>query len=191
MIKQNIKLDLGSGLRKNEGFLTVDWTNDTHPDIVWDLNEFPYPWGDGSVDEIEMSHCLEHLDKAFLVMKELHRILSPEGILHIKVPHFSRGFTHAEHTHGFDVTFPTYFNPLFKTSGYYGFEFACTKMELHWESFFHLMPYMGYGPVAIAICKVLNLVISFFANLSPGFCSRIWCFWVGGFNEIEFVFVKK
>ncbi len=186
-----LKLDLGSGERKKKGFSSVDWTNETKPDFVCDLNIFPYLWKDNSVEEIEMSHCLEHLEKPLKVMRELHRILKPGGVLHVKVPHFSRGFTHAEHEHGFDVTFPTYFNPKFKTSGYYGFEFECIKMELHWEVFFHLMPYMGFGAISIAIVRVLNTFISFFANLSPGLCSRIWCFWVGGFNEIEFVFIAK
>jgi SAM-dependent methyltransferase len=185
-----MKINFGSGEHALPGYINVDWQEGPNTDVVHDLNVFPYPWKDNSVEEIEMSHCLEHLDRVFAVMKELHRIMAPGGRLHIKVPHFSRGFTHAEHTHGFDVTFPTYFNPKFKTSGYYGFELICEKMELHWEAFFHLMPYMGYGPITIGAVRAVSAVISFFANLAPGFCSRIWCFWVGGFNEIEFVFRK-
>ncbi|MHA2033632.1 MAG: class I SAM-dependent methyltransferase, partial [Candidatus Kariarchaeaceae archaeon] len=39
---------------------------------------------------------------------------------------------------------------------------------------------------------VLGYFLDFFANLSPYFCSRFWCYWVGGFEEISFVFkVKK
>lgn len=185
-----MKLDLGAGDRKKAGFLTVDWTPLTSPDVVHDLNVFPYPWADNSIEYIEMSHCLEHLDKTFKVMQELHRVLKPGGILHIKVPHFSRGFTHAEHEHGFDINFPLYFNATKKLSGYYGFEFECLKNELHWEAHFHLMPEAGYGKGAIAIIRTLSTVISFFANLSPMLCNRIWCFWVGGFSEIEFVFKK-
>ena len=50
---------------------------------------------------------------------------------------------------------------------------------------------VGYGKSTIFIFRIINKIISFFANLSPGFCSRIWCFWVGGFEEIEFNFVCK
>ena len=76
-----------------------------------DLNHLPYPFRDAAFDVIEASHVIEHLDRPFAVMKELHRLLKPGGVLHIKVPHFSRGFTHAEHAHGFDVTFPLYLKP--------------------------------------------------------------------------------
>ena len=120
-------------------------------------------------------------------MKELHRILKPHGKLLIKVPHFSRGFAHTEHNHGFDITFPLYFKKEFKP-GYFGVDFELEKMEMQWLVFFHLMPYMGYSPTFISLLKVANKIVSFFANLNMAFCARIWCFWVGGFDQIEFKF---
>lgn len=173
------------------GFINVDWQKGPDTDVVHDLNVFPYPWPDNSVTRIEMSHCLEHLDKPFNVMKELHRIMALKGILHIKVPHFSRGFTHAEHAHGFDVTFPLYFDPSFTKSGYYGVPFKLESLRISWIAFFHLLPYMGYRKVTIALLRGANAVISGLANLSPTFASRIWCYWVGGFDEIAFVFRKE
>jgi len=189
--KKEIKVNLGSGEYKKKDYINVDWNKDDKPDVIHDLNSLPYPFEESSVDLIEADHVLEHLDKPLEIMKELHRILKPGGKLKIKVPHFSRGFTHAEHRHGFDVTFPLYFKKEFKTSSYYGGDFDLEKMELHWMAFFHLLPFMGVGKVVISILKVLNAVISFFANLSTSFCSRVWCYWVGGFEEIEFVFVCK
>ncbi len=190
MTQKNIRLNLGSGERV-PGFINIDWKKSTDPDVVHDLNIIPYPFGDSVICEIRAFHILEHLNRPFAVMSELHRILKPGGKLHIKVPHFSRGFGHAEHFHGFDVTFPNYFNRGFIKSGYNGFEFALERLELHWMSYFHLLVYMGYGGVTISILKILNYAISWLANLSPRFCSRIWCFWVGGFEEIAFVFICK
>ena len=106
----------------------------------------------------------------------------------IKVPHFSRGLTHAEHCHGFDVTFPLYFDKKFIKSGFFGIEFNLEKLRINWLAFFHLMPIMGYGRVSIALLKVLHKIITGLANLNPNLASRIWCFWVGGFDEIEFEF---
>lgn len=185
------KLNLGCGEDYKEGYVNVDFHSHVKVEVVHDLNAIPYPFADREMDYILASHILEHLDKPFVVMKELHRILKNNGELHIKVPHFSRGFTHSEHKAGFDVTFPYYFNPKFTKSGYYGVEFELKKIELHYFAFFHLLPYMGVGKITIFFMKIVNKIINFFANLSPNACSRIWCFWVGGFEEIEYVFIKK
>lgn len=191
-MKNNIKkLNLGCGENKKDDFINIDWNREVEPDIVHDLNKLPYPFEDNSFDLIEASHVLEHLDKPFLVMKELHRLLKPDGRLIIKVPHFSRGFTHAEHTHGFDVTFPLYFNKKFTKSGFIGVGFELKKLELKWLANQHLLPAMGYGKATISFLNLINKIISFLANLNVNFCSRIWCYWVGGFEEIEFKFVCK
>lgn len=189
-LKKN-KLNLGSGADKKEGFVNMDWNPLTKPDIQHNLNKFPYPFEDNTFDYIEARHVLEHLEKPFNVMKELHRILKPGGELLVKVPHFSRGFTHAEHEHGFDVTFPLYFNPHFTSSGFVGTEFEIKRIKIKWLAHLHLLKYLGYGPLLIFVLSLTDKIISFFANMSKPFASRIWCFWVGGFEEIEFLFFKK
>ncbi len=184
------KLNLGCGENKKEGYINVDWNNLVNPDVIHDLNVYPYSFKDETFDLIEADHVLEHLDKPFLAMIECHRLLKPGGKLFIKVPHFSRGFTHAEHSHGFDVTFPLYFNKKFTKSGFFGVEFELIRIHLNWFSFFHLLPAMSYGPTSIFLLHLINKIISGLANLNRGFCSRIWCYWVGGFDEIEIEFVR-
>ena len=182
------KLNLGCGEDYKEGYVNIDFHSHIKIDKVHDLNQFPYPFDDNEFDFIEASHVLEHLDRPFVVMQELHRIIKPGGTLNVKVPHFSRGFSHSEHKAGFDVTFPYYFNPQFTKSGYFGVNFSLQKMELHYMAFFHLLPYLGVGKITIFFLRIINYFFSFMANLSPVFCSRIWCFWVGGFEEIQYVF---
>jgi len=183
-----LRLNLGCGENKKDGYVNVDFQAHVQPDVVHDLNKQPFPFDDDQFELIEAFHVLEHLDRPFQVMQELHRILKPGGVLHVRVPHFSRGMTHAEHKAGFDVTFPQYFNPNFTKSGYFGVSFDLAKMELHWMAFFHLLPFMGVSRPVIVCLRALNAVISCIANLSPSACSRLWCFWVGGFEEIEFQF---
>src|SRR3989339_563091 len=173
------KLNLGAGEDKKEGYINIDWNELAKPDVKHDLNKPPYPFADAYFDLIEANHILEHLDSPFVIMKELHRLLKPGGRLIIRVPHFSRGLTHAEHKHGFDVTFPLYFNASFTRSGYFGVDFKLKKIKLSWLAFLRLLPYMGYSRTTIRLLSLLNGIISFLANLSPNFCSRIWCFWVG------------
>ncbi len=182
------KLNLGSAGRKKKGYINVDWLSLVKPDVEHNLNSFPYPFKKDQFDLVEAVHVLEHLDRPFEVMKEIHRITKPNAKVIIKVPHFSRAMGHPEHFHGFDVTFPNYFNKKFIDIGYFGVDFKLDKMELHWLAFPHILKDMGYGPISLGLLNGLNSIINFLANLSPNFCSRIWCFWVGGFEEIEYQF---
>ena len=180
------KLNLGSGNFPKPGYINVDIDPRVKPDLLHDLNKFPYPFKDNEFDVVEADHVLEHLNDPFRVMKEIHRITKPGGLVIIRVPHFSRGFTHPDHKRGFDFTFPYYFRKDF-LGGYVGVEFRVEKVKLKWFA----QPYLKkhYMPKLLFwIAKLTGYIIDFFANLSPAFCSRVWCFWVGGFDEIEFRF---
>ena len=184
------RLNLGCGKFKKEGYINVDYNKDVDPDVIHDLNVFPYPFNDDEFDLIEADHVLEHLDDPFRVMKEIHRIAKHGASVIIRVPHFSRGFTHPEHKRGFDVTFPFYFQPSFQ-GGYQGVEFKLEKMKLSWFAQPYLKKTVLPYPIFL-IATVIGKIIDFFANLSPFLCSRLWCYLVGGFEEIEFHFkVKK
>jgi len=183
------RLNIGCGAFKMEGFLNLDADPRAEPNMVYDLNSFPYPFPSETFEQIEANHILEHLDEPFTVMKELHRLLVKEGGLVIRVPHFSRGFTHAEHKRGFDVTFPYYFNSSFP-GGFTGTEFKLEQMKLVWFA----QPYLKklvLSKSAYYFGSAIGGVIDLFARLSPVLCSRGWCFLVGGFEEIEFRFVRK
>lgn len=180
------RLNLGCGRFKKSGFVNLDSVADVEPDVLHDLNRFPYPFNDGVFSVVEADHVLEHLQDPFAVMKELYRICTSRGAIRIRVPHFSRGFTHPQHTRGFDVSFPLYFRPGFQ-GGYQGVALTCTRMRLRWFA----QPYLKrtvlsafqfYGGAAA------GAVFDLLANLSPVLCSRLWCYWVGGFEEIEFEF---
>ena len=180
------KLNLGSGEFTKEGFVNVDYYSISNPDVSHDLNKIPYPFDDNYFELVEADHVLEHLVAPFDVMRELHRICAPGAIIHIRVPHFSRGFTHADHKRGFDVTFPYYFNPIFRP-GYQKIPLKLIRMRLRWFA----QPYMKrtiMSTLLVMLGQTGGMLIDFFANLSPWLCSRLWCYWVGGFEEIEFIF---
>jgi predicted SAM-dependent methyltransferase len=70
-----VKLNLGCGSQMLAGFCNVDKFGD--PDLTWDLETLPWPWADNSVEEVLLSHVLEHLGQtpaSFLaIMQELER----------------------------------------------------------------------------------------------------------------------
>jgi len=183
------RLNLGCGRFKKPGFVNVDCFAHLEPDVVQNLDELPYPFPSGSFRRIEADHVLEHLSQPFAVMAELHRLLKPGGELVIRVPHFSRGFTHADHKRGFDVTFPFYFDPSYQ-GGYMGTELALEGMRMRWSAQPYLKKTVVSRPV-FYLSEMMGRIFDFFANLSPMICSRGWCFWVGGFEEIEFQFRKR
>jgi len=189
MVKDKIdKLNLGSGQFRKKDFINIDVNPNTNPDILHDLDKFPWPFKKNSFSLIEADHVLEHLKDSFKVMKELNRILKSGGKLIIRVPHASRGFTHPDHKRGFDVSFPLYFNRQFR-GGFSGTEFKLDKMTLKWFA----QPYLKKITLSKSqyfIGKILGEIFTTLANLSPYACSRIWCYWVGGFEEIEYEFKK-
>lgn len=185
------KLNLGSGEFHKEGFINLDYRSHVGAEVVHDLNGAdPLPFEDNYFDAVEADHVMEHLQRPFVVMRELHRVTKPGGTISIRVPHFSRGFSHPEHEHGFDVTFPLYFDPKFK-GGYEGVEFDLEQMRLTWFAQRYLKK-ITVSPVLYYGALVIGSIIDVFANFSPIICSRLWCFWVGGFEEIHFLFkVRK
>lgn len=76
-----LKLNLGCGEHHREGYINVD--KYSSPDILHDLETFPWPWKESSVKEILLYHVLEHLGQntdIFLgIIKELYRISAPEA----------------------------------------------------------------------------------------------------------------
>ena len=84
-------LNLGCGNRKIDGWVNVDSVAACDPDVLWDLETFPWPWHDNSIDEIILSHVLEHLGQTpqiyLKIIQELYRICKNGALIRISVPH--------------------------------------------------------------------------------------------------------
>ena len=89
MAKKIKKLNLGCGSDLKDSYINVDKYG--NPDKKVDLEKFPWPWKDNSIDEILMSHILEHLGqktKIYLkIIQELYRVCKPNAKIYIRVPH--------------------------------------------------------------------------------------------------------
>lgn len=168
------KLNLGCGKRKRQGFINVDSNPDCSPDVLLDLDKGLSAFADNSVGEIWVEHVLEHVNDLMHLLEEMYRVSAPGAVWNVFVPHYSYGFVHPFHRRGFSVkTFDWFFAPS-------GAE--------------------RYGHLDLTVCSVrLNYMrncskrgrllvqpINWLANLHQRFCERIWCYWVGGFEEVHY-----
>lgn len=82
-----MKINLGCGFRKIEGYTNIDNRPEVNPDMVCDvLNGLPFD--DDSIDEVRAFDFLEHipLGKTIQVIEEIYRVLKPGGIFESLTP---------------------------------------------------------------------------------------------------------
>jgi len=95
-----MKLDLGCGKNKREGFIGVDSIKFDTVDVVADLTG-RWPFDDDSVDEAHASHFIEHLDgpQRIHFANELHRVLKKGGKAMLIAPHCFSERAYGDMTH--------------------------------------------------------------------------------------------
>jgi len=94
-----LSLNLGSGGRIHKGYYGVDILPLQGVDVQADLNEQLDFIPDNSVISVTSEHAFEHISNLFGLMKELQRIVRPEGSITITVPHFSNAGGYSDPTH--------------------------------------------------------------------------------------------
>ena len=86
-----MKLNMGCGKNKINGYLNIDKHIEWKPDLQVDLEVFPWPFEINEVDQVIFNHSLEHIGSdtsTFLhIIKELYRICKSETKIQINVPH--------------------------------------------------------------------------------------------------------
>jgi len=115
VIAEPLKLDLGCGPSKREGFKGVDLCKFNGVDFVVDLTK-RWPWADNSVEEAYSSHFIEHLDPLDRIhfCNELWRVLKPGGKCQIIAPDWSSGRAYGDLTHKWPPISSFWFNYLLK-----------------------------------------------------------------------------
>jgi len=83
-----IKLNIGCGRHKKEGYINIDIKNSKgcDPDVFADCRDLPYK--KNTIDVIESYHLIEHLTKPEVIeaLKHWYNLLKPEGMLIIECP---------------------------------------------------------------------------------------------------------
>lgn len=85
-----MRVNLGCGEYRQDGWTNVDCYPGVNPDVVADATALPFD--DGSVDAVYAGHCLEHNDPGEIpaILAEVRRVLKPGGLFCAVAPDLDR-----------------------------------------------------------------------------------------------------
>ncbi|MBA3240162.1 MAG: methyltransferase domain-containing protein [Acidobacteria bacterium] len=92
-------LNLGCGRKHVEGAVNLDLTSRTNPDVLHDLERFPWPLPDDHFREVLAFDVLEHLSDVLKTFEEIHRVCRDGAVVRVAVPHFSCSNAYTDPTH--------------------------------------------------------------------------------------------
>jgi SAM-dependent methyltransferase len=125
-------LNLGCGRKRRNDCVNVDRAAEVHPDLVWDLDNYPYPLPESHFQRIYAHDVIEHLQSIPDFMREAHRLLAPAAVLEITTPHFScaNAYTDPTHRHRLGYFSFDYFTDASKLNFYSTARFEIIERQL-------------------------------------------------------------
>lgn|SRR3989338_3739322 len=89
------------GLSRREGWVNIDKYQLEYTDIICDLDKFPYPFEDNSIEAIECDNVIEHVLYPVDMLKEFERILKKGGTIKVVTSFYNhpRSYDDLSHQH--------------------------------------------------------------------------------------------
>jgi ubiquinone/menaquinone biosynthesis C-methylase UbiE len=120
-----MKINIGAGDTKLEGYVTLDYDANSNPDYQLDIEKDRFPFEDNTVETVVAHHILEHLGEGYFhCLQEIYRVCKHGAIVDIRVPHPRHDSFLADPTHRRPVTivgmqlFSKKFNKHCREQGY-------------------------------------------------------------------------
>lgn len=167
-----MKLNLGCGNDKREGYINCDISPLIKPDRIIDL-EKKLPFKTNSIDEILAYHVLEHINNFIPLMKEIHRICKPKAKIYVKCPFYAGWGQWNDPTH---VRFFSLYTFNYFRKNNYSHETGTDK------NLFNYKVKLNYG---IGKTKYLNFIINPLINFWKEFYVRFLA-WILPVSEIKY-----
>lgn len=96
----NLRIDLGCGGAKRDGFIGLDIIDAPGVDYVLDLTSAPFPFPDASVDHVFSSHFLEHISIPNHLFSEIGRVCKEGAKIEFWTPY---GFSNEAFLYGHEM----------------------------------------------------------------------------------------
>lgn len=86
-----MKLNLGCGHVKMDGYVNIDCNPNLKPDLIHDITR-PLPYENETIEDVWLIHVLEHLPKKhhFDLFREVNRVLKPGGLFVLAYPEWTK-----------------------------------------------------------------------------------------------------
>jgi hypothetical protein len=98
-----MKLNLGCGFDKRDGWVNADKFKACNPDLLIDIENPPWPIESNACSEILLKHVLEHVGQTTAelraIIKENYRISQPNALISIHIPHYRHETFWSDPTH--------------------------------------------------------------------------------------------
>jgi SAM-dependent methyltransferase len=92
------KLNIGCGNNILPGWVNLDISALPGVTVVHNIEQLPLPFSDAAFDEVLCQDILEHVEY-IPILREILRIMKKDGILRIRVPHFTSKHNFIDPTH--------------------------------------------------------------------------------------------
>ncbi|MCL5730045.1 MAG: class I SAM-dependent methyltransferase [Candidatus Pacearchaeota archaeon] len=104
-----MKLNLGCGNYKREGYVNCDVSEEVKPDKIIDL-EKKLPFKEDTITDVYSRHTLEHIGNFIQLMEEIWRVCKNGARIEIIVPYFAHPGAFWDPTHKRFFTLRTFVN---------------------------------------------------------------------------------
>lgn len=159
----NISLNIGAG-DTDWGDVRLDISSTEKVTLLGDMHSLPFQTA--TFSEILMDNVLEHTSETQAVLREVHRVLRPGGIVYIYVPYYNSQGAYGDPTHQSFFTERTfeYYTKDSEFDYYADFRFELVSQEFFVSKLLHPVPFrrvrlkLGHmiGDMVLAIKVVLR-----------------------------------
>ena len=174
---RTMKLNLGCGKIRKEGYVNIDKIDDPAVDLVCDITK-GLPFKDNSIHEVYTRHTLQQIFEYDKIMEEIHRVCKQNSLVTIIVPYYSSYAAHApDHVRFFNFGSFDIFDKGKQTrwKKFQKVHFRVNRVEFRFQRF------SAYNPL-----NLVNFFFSMLANKKPYFYERLLSSLYPAY-EIEFV----
>ncbi|MBN1823320.1 MAG: methyltransferase domain-containing protein [Endomicrobiales bacterium] len=136
---KELRIDLGCGVRKKEGYVGVDSKKLEGVDVVCSL-EKGLPFETGSVDGIYSNFFIEHFPDTIFIFKEMYRICKNGALIELTLPYYQSFTQFKDPTH--KAVIPPEMLRYFTDEKWYGSDYGIgTNFKVLKISYQYLPPF--------------------------------------------------